>query len=126
MWTQRHLQWVKEQVHFEQPAQEYTLLDYVHEVEHVADRIQRLEQAIAEAIKLAPAQMQEVVQALQALRGIAQISAGSIVAETGKDLPLAGGPQPIGLHSAGFNRETTRQRFPTRDNSQTSTSPLPA
>jgi hypothetical protein len=30
-------QWIKEQVHFEQPAQEYTLLDYLHEVEHVAD-----------------------------------------------------------------------------------------
>jgi transposase len=39
-------------VHFEQPAQEYTLLDYLHEVEHVADRIRRLEQAIAEAVKL--------------------------------------------------------------------------
>jgi hypothetical protein len=50
-------------VHFEQPAQEYTLLDYRHEVEHVADRIRRLEQAIEEAVKLAPQRMQEVIQA---------------------------------------------------------------
>src|SRR5882724_11377858 len=38
VWTQRYQDWVKEQVHFEQPAQEYTLLDYLHEVEHPAIR----------------------------------------------------------------------------------------
>lgn len=54
VWTQRYQDWVKEQVHFEQPAQEYTLLDYLHEVEHMGDRIRRLDQAIAEAVKLAP------------------------------------------------------------------------
>src|SRR5438093_4985575 len=37
-WTQTHLTWVKT-VHFEQAAQEATLLDYVHEVEHMAGRI---------------------------------------------------------------------------------------
>src|ERR1700690_3935616 len=52
VWTQKHEEWIKKQVHFEQPAQEYTLLDYLHEVEHMGDRIQRLEQAIAEAVKL--------------------------------------------------------------------------
>jgi len=84
MWSQRYLDWINKQVHFEQPAQEYTLSDYWHEVEHVAGRIRRLEQAIEEAVKLAPARMQEVIQALQALRGIAQISAVTIVAELGE------------------------------------------
>ncbi len=28
-WTQKFQQWIKEQVHFEQPAQEFTLLDYL-------------------------------------------------------------------------------------------------
>jgi hypothetical protein len=32
-------------VHFEQPAQEYTPLDYLHEVEHMGDRIRRLDQS---------------------------------------------------------------------------------
>ena len=64
VWTQKHEEWIKKQVHFEQPAQEYTLLDYLHEVEHMGDRIQRLEQAIAEAVKLAPPRMQEVIQYL--------------------------------------------------------------
>ena len=45
----------KTTVHFEQPAQEATLLDYLHEVDHVVGRIERLERAIDEAVKTAPA-----------------------------------------------------------------------
>jgi transposase len=41
-WTGKYLKWVKEQVRFEQPAQEATLLDYLHEVEHAGERIERL------------------------------------------------------------------------------------
>jgi transposase len=110
MWTQRHWQWIQEQVHFEQPAQEYTLLDYVHEVDHVADRIRRLEQAMAEAIKLAPAPMQEVVQALQALRGIAQISAVTIVAELGKISRFEGARQLMGYSGAVSSEHTSGTR----------------
>ena len=50
----------------------------------MAERVKRLEQAIADAVKLAWPQMQEVVRGLQALRGIAQISAVTIVAELGE------------------------------------------
>ncbi len=81
-WTQKHMAWVK-QVHFPQPAQEFTMLDYLHEVEHMNERVLRLEQAIEEAVKLAPAWMQEVVQALQALRGVAKITAVTLVSELG-------------------------------------------
>ena len=35
-WTHRHLAWITHQVHFAQAAQEATLLDYLHEVEHAA------------------------------------------------------------------------------------------
>jgi transposase len=82
-WTQGHLSWVKTG-HFEHPAQEATLLDYLHEVEHVADRIDRLECAIDDAVQAAPTQMRAVLEALQALRGIAQVSAVTIVAEVGE------------------------------------------
>jgi transposase len=58
-------------------------LDYVHEVEHAADRLERLEKAIDDALTTAPPEIQEVVAALQALRGIAKIAAISIVAEVG-------------------------------------------
>src|SRR5215204_3774637 len=69
-WTQAHLTWVKSAVRFSQAAQEATLLDYIHEVDHVAARIERLEAAIDSAVQAAPAPMRAVIEALQALRGI--------------------------------------------------------
>jgi transposase len=81
-WTQLYMAWVR-QLRFEQAAQESTRMDYLHEVEHMGERVVRLEQAIAEAVKLASPQMQEVIRGLQALRGVAQISAVTIVAELG-------------------------------------------
>jgi transposase len=75
---------VKTAVHFDHAAQEATLLDYLHEVEHAASRIARLEHAIDEAVETAPVRMRAVIAALQALRGIAQVSAVTIVAEVGE------------------------------------------
>ncbi|GAC1667218.1 MAG: IS110 family transposase [Candidatus Dormibacteraceae bacterium] len=83
-WTQAYLTWVKSAVHFAHAAQEATLLDYLHEVDHVAGRLDRLEGAIDAAVQTAPAPMRAVVEALQALRGIAVISAVTIVAEIGE------------------------------------------
>ena len=83
-WTATYLEWVKREVYFEQRAQEATLVDYLHEVEHVASRIARLDGEIGEAVKLAPSKMRAVIEALQALPGIAQISAVTIVAELGE------------------------------------------
>ena len=54
------------------------------EVEHVAGRLERLERAIDEAVKTAPVRMRAVIEALQALRGIALVSAVTIVAEVGE------------------------------------------
>ena len=82
-WTQRHLAWVKT-VHFSHAAQETTLVDYLHEVEHMADRVLRLEAAIDQAVEQVPAPMRAVIAGLQALRGIALISAVTIVAELGR------------------------------------------
>jgi transposase len=82
-WTERYMAWVR-QLRFAQPAHESTRLDYLHEVEHMAERVQRLEQAIREAIQQASPTMQEVIKDLQALRGIAEISAVTIAAELGE------------------------------------------
>ena len=82
-WTQKHMDWIKRQVRFEQPASQAAFLDYVHEVEHAADRLARVEKAIDDAIAAAPAEIQQVVQALQALRGVGKIVAVSVVAEVG-------------------------------------------
>jgi transposase len=81
-WTLSYMTWVKK-IHYIQAARESTLLDYLHEVEHMAERVIRLEHAITEAVKQASPEIQQVVRGLQAMRGIAQISAVTIAAELG-------------------------------------------
>jgi transposase len=71
------------QVRYTQPAQEVTLRDCMNEFEHMSARVKRLEEAILEVVKLAPQPMQEVIRGLQALRGVAHISAVTIAAELG-------------------------------------------
>ena len=82
-WTLKHLAWVKRDVHFEQPAQEATLLDYLGEVEHAAARIERLDLAIDQVVASAPDSMKAVIEALQSLRGVAKVTAVTIVCEVG-------------------------------------------
>lgn len=82
-WTERHLKWVKG-LRFEQMAQEATRIDYVGEIDHALDRIARLEKAIDEAIEAAPEKMRSVIAALQAMRGIAKMTAATIVTEVGE------------------------------------------
>ena len=89
-WTAKHFLWVKT-LRFEHPAQEATYLDYLHEVEHAAERVTRLERAIDQAIAGLPVEMRAVIAGLQALRGIKQVSAATIVAEVG---PLSRFPRP--------------------------------
>jgi len=82
-WTAQHLVWAKT-LRLEQPALAATLLDYITEVEHARERIERLERAIDQAIEAAPAAIRAVIEGLQALRGVARISAATIVAELGQ------------------------------------------
>jgi transposase len=82
-WTQKYVEWIKREVSFDQRAQQLTLEDYLAEVDHVGLRIARLDEAIDEAIEQAPEEMRELIQALQALRGIAKVGAVTIVAEVG-------------------------------------------
>ena len=61
VWTERYVEWVQ-QVRYTHPAQEATLLDCLNEVQHMEQRVKRLEQSIVEVIQLAPAPMREVVR----------------------------------------------------------------
>jgi transposase len=81
-WTERYVRWLA-QVRYTQLAQEVTLRDCMNEFEHMSARVKRLEEAILEVVKLAPQPMQEVIRGLQALRGVAHISAVTIAAELG-------------------------------------------
>lgn len=83
-WTQKYLEWVRKDVRFEIDAQAAVLRDYLNEVDRAGERIVRLEKAIDEAVAAAPEALREVIAALQALRGVAKVSAVTIVAELGQ------------------------------------------
>jgi len=82
-WTQKYLNWIRIHVHFDQPALEATVQYYREEVEHIAERITKLEQAIDEAVQQEPSEIRAVIEALQALRGVAQTTAATVVSELG-------------------------------------------
>jgi transposase len=99
-WSEKYLSWIKAHVHFEHHAQEVTLGDYLHEVEHAGERIMRLERSIDASIERLPVKLRAVIQALQSLRGIAQISAVSIMAEVGEMSRFAHPRQLMGYSGA--------------------------
>jgi transposase len=108
-WTLSYMAWVR-QLRFPQIAQEFTRLDYLHEVEHMGERVKRLEQAITEAVKLASPELREVIQGLQALRGVAQISAVTIAAELGNMSRFEGARQLMGYSGAVPSEDSSGQR----------------
>ena len=83
-WTKQYLAWIKTQVRFDQPALEATLAHYLQEVDHAASQILQLEKAIDEAVAQADPEIRSVIEALQALRGVAQMTAATIVCELGR------------------------------------------
>jgi len=108
-WTLPYMAWVR-QLCYEQAAQEWTRLDLLHEVEHMSERVKRLEEVIREAVKLAPAAMQEVIRGLQALRGVAEISAVTVVAELGQISRFENARQLMGYSGAVPSEESSGKR----------------
>ena len=82
-WSKPYRLWLQQQ-RFEQAAQQATLEDYLHELEHQSARVLRLERSIDTAVEHVPQRMREVIGALQSLRGVAKISAVTLVAELGE------------------------------------------
>src|SRR5262245_20220026 len=109
-WTQKYLNWIRIHVHFEQPALEATLKHYREEVDHIAERIATLEPAIDEAVKQAPAEIRAVIEALQALRGVAQTTAATVVAELGSLSRFASPSQLMGYSGLVSSEYTTGNR----------------
>lgn len=81
-WTLRHAQWLAG-LTFPLPTLQVVFEDYCANLALLADRIVRLEQAIAAALPtLAPAQ-QALVGALATLRGVRTVTAATLVSELG-------------------------------------------
>jgi transposase len=108
-WTEKYRRWLST-VRFDAPAQEATRADYVAEVEHVRERIGRLERALDEAVEATPAAMRAVIDALQALRGIAKLAAVTIVAEVGRLSRFAGPRQLMGYSGAVASEHSSGPR----------------
>lgn len=70
----------------------------------------KLEKAIEEAISQAPAEIRAVIEALQALRGVAQTTAASIVSELGSLLRFPTAPQLMGYSGLVASEHTTGNR----------------
>jgi transposase len=109
-WSQKYLQWVQSQS-FEQAAQQATLIDYLHEVQHAAERIVRLERCIDTAIEALPAKIRSVIEALQSLRGVAKVSAVSIMAELGEVSRFAHARQLMGYSGLVSREHSSGQRI---------------
>lgn len=82
-WGVKHHEWIG-QVKFDIVALDVTKQDYLHEVDHQTQRIERLERSIDEAVEAAPAEVRDVIAALQALRGVAKTTAVGVAAEVGE------------------------------------------
>ena len=74
------------------------------------ERVARLEQAIVEAVKLASPALQQVINDLQALRGIADISAVTIAAELGQVSRFGGARQLMGYCGAVPSEDSSGKR----------------
>jgi transposase len=109
-WTEKYLQWIRT-VRFDEPALEATLAYYLHEVEHASQRIPLLERAIDAAVAQADPHLRAVIEALQALRGVAQITATTLVCEVGnfsrfaKPRPLMGYSGMVPSEHSSGNRK---------------------
>jgi transposase len=81
-WSHKHELWLRN-LRFEQPALEAVRRDLFNQVCHQTERITEMEKAIDEAIENAPAHLRELIQGLQALRGVATLTAATLATELG-------------------------------------------
>lgn len=81
-WTANWWKWVRA-LKLPHDEQNTTLLDHIMEVDHQAQRIERLEGAIDRAVQSAPAHLKAIVDALQSLRGVAKLTAITLATEFG-------------------------------------------
>jgi transposase len=81
-WTAAWWQWVRA-LQLSHAEQNTTLVELVLEVDHQGQRIERFDAAIDRAVDAAPEQLRAIVDALQALRGVAKVTAVTLATEFG-------------------------------------------
>jgi transposase len=73
-WTAAWWQWVRG-LQLAYTEQNTTLMELILEVDHQGHRVERFDGAIDRAVEAAPEQLRAIVDALQALRGVAKVTA---------------------------------------------------
>ncbi len=81
-WSLRYFRWLAT-VQFSDAARQTAFTDYGAEVVHHEARVQRLEGAIDEALTHAKPKLKALYEALQGLRGVAKVTAATVVVEVG-------------------------------------------
>jgi transposase len=81
-WSAAWWQWVRG-LQLPHAEQNTTLVELILEVDHQGQRIERFDGAIDRAVAAAPTQLRAIVDALQALRGVAKITAVTLATEFG-------------------------------------------
>jgi transposase len=110
-WSSKHLDWIRTQ-QFEHEAQRRVLADYLKAVEDATQRVKHLVEDLEEfSPKIT--HLWPLIKALQAFRGIALVSAATLVAELG-DLKRFGSAKQLmaylGLNSREHQSGPTRVR----------------
>jgi len=108
-WTERHWSWLG-QIRLEEPSAQIVLADYLSVVRAAEERVRRLHAALHTAV---PDRHRPLVAALQAVRGIAFLTAATIVAEVGDLRRFASAPQfmaYVGVVPSEYSSGASRHR----------------
>lgn len=80
-WGAAHRRWL-DGLHFENKALQVTFQEYLHAIDEITERVKRLEAEIHE--QASNSVHAPVIQALETLRGVAEVTAVTLVAEIGE------------------------------------------
>src|SRR5690606_40136120 len=93
--------------------QELTLVELISEVDHQKHRVVRIEAAIDRAIAEAPERLRKIVEALQALRGVAKLTAVTLAVELGSFIRFQKASQVMsytGMTSSEYSSGSKRRQ----------------
>lgn len=82
-WSRPHREWLDTLYLEEQPAQQLVLRESIAEVQHQTERVARLDAAMSQQRAALPEAMAQVVAGLECLFGVDELTAVTVVAETG-------------------------------------------
>lgn len=77
-WTKKHREWL-DGLRFERSSEQLVFQEYLHAIDEIESRLERYSEAIHQHATQSP--HTPVIQALQTLRGVAEVTATGIVAE---------------------------------------------